>query len=91
MIDGYRNNKSSGKCYTLRKNGRIIFVGTVSEISSHFDIEPRNIYNMLNKDGCIFGMEAKETIMGEKVTHADTMKYEPKKYKDSHSARFTPL
>ena len=90
-MEGYHNKKSNGKVYVLRKEGRIIFVGTVNEIASHYNIEPKNIYDMLAKDGAIYGMQAREAVGGESVTLAETAKYEPKKYKDSSSARFTRL
>lgn len=91
MIEGYRNKKSYGKVYVLRKEGKIIFVGTVSEIANHFGLEPRNIYNQIREGMDVLGMNIREAIGGEKITRAETRKLEPRSYRDSSSRRFTKL
>lgn len=91
MIEGYRNKKSYGRIYVLRKNGKIVFVGTVTEIANHYNLEPRNIYDMISKGMDILGMDIAEAIGGESITRAETRRLEPKTYRDSSSRRFTKL
>lgn len=91
MIEGYRNKKSYGRIYVLRKNGKIVFVGTVTEIANHFNLEPTNIYNQIRQGLDILGMNAREAIGGESVTLTETKRLEPHSYRDSSSRRFTKL
>ena len=79
------------RVYSLWKGGALMFVGTVSQISNRYNVEPRIIYHCIRDGKDLFGMTFK-TANGETLPKENKdNRYEAKKYKDSHSARFTPL
>lgn len=79
------------KVYSLWKNGTLMYVGTVSQISNRFNIEPRNIYQAIKWSGDLFGMKIR-LANGEKLpSEVRDNRYEAKPYRDSSSRRFTPL
>lgn len=84
--------KSNGKKYTLRRNGRIVFVGKVREIADRFNFDTAQIYNSIRNYGTFLGMEVTEAKPTDKTpSYVESRTYEPKKYRDSSSRRFTPL
>ena len=91
-MEGYRDKASNGKIYTLRKNGRIVFIGRVSQIADRFNFDTAQIYDSIKRYGTFLGMEVAEAKPSDKVpTYVESRTYEPKRYKDSSSVRFTPL
>lgn len=91
-MEGYRNSHSNGKVYTLRRNGKIVFIGRVSQIADRFNFDTAQIYNSIKQYGTFLGMEVKETTKNDVMpTYCESRTYEPKRYRDSSSVRFTPL
>lgn len=91
-MEGYRNKASNGKIYTLRRSGKIVFVGRVSQIADRFNFDPAQIYDSIKRYGTFLGMEVAEAKPSDKVpTYVESRTYEPKRYKDASSVRFTPL
>jgi hypothetical protein len=91
-MEGYRNKASNGKIYTLRRSGKIVFVGRVSQIADRFNFDPAQIYDSIKRYGTFLGMEVTEAKPTDKVpTYVESRTYEPKRYKDASSVRFTPL
>ena len=92
VMEGYRNTHSNGKIYTLRRNGRIVFIGRVSQIADRFNFDPAQIYSSIKYDNSFLGMDVTETKPTDKMpTYCESKTYEPKRYRDSSSVRFTPL
>ena len=88
----YGRGISNAKRYTLLKEGNIVFVGSVSEMSVRFDYEPALIYKSIREYNSFLGMDVREALPFDKTpTHNESKKYEPKRYKDSSSMRFTRL
>ena len=84
--------KSNGKKYTLRKNGRIVFVGKVWEIADRFNFDTAQIYDSIRRYGTFLGMEVTEANPTDKTpSYTEAKIYQPKVYRDSSSRRFTPL
>ena len=84
--------KSNGKIFTLRRNGKIVFIGRVSDIADRFNYDTAQIYYSIRMSGTFLGMEVSEKKPTDVMpTYAESRSYEPKRYRDSSSVRFTPL
>jgi hypothetical protein len=86
------HKKSNGKTYTLRRNGKIVFVGKVWEIADRFNFDTAQIYDSIRRYGTFLGMEVTEAKPTDKTpSYVESRTYELKRYRDSSSVRFTPL
>lgn len=93
-----RKKREDIRTLALSKFGVLEFVGTTNEVAEWIGTEPTIINRMIRNNELIFGYSWKQATKSDRElfrfmqeNKQKEKNHIPKRYRDSHSVRFTPL